>query len=290
MKQALYKETYINKIILHKSLLTNSYSKSLIRFSKKRKLTYVLDNYNSIHTNVSKRKPLKIGYKTKYGLKKNNRSKCYSVLIPSNVIVEYDLSYVFTVLFGLNLIPINTIESPILLNCLLLKPHRYAFKAYCLGILGIISKQKFLGNQNVSLKGKSSKAPKARYLNPAISPFVRLANLIQNVFCIQRIGVYGVRLNLKFKHRKSKYKKKFWLLPKRKPFYCFKASFKTKSLQLNSIPLKFFFKRYSKKYYRKALGGSKRRKRRLSSVKYRYNLSNKKFKKRLLKWKIKNLI
>lgn len=291
MKQALYQESYINKILLTKSLLINNYSKSLIRFSNKQKLAYILDNYNSIHKNLAKRTPARVGYNTKYGLKKNNRSNSYSLVIPSNLIVEYESSYVVTILFGLNLIPISRVGNYNLLNCLLLTPKRSVFKGYCLGVLGIMPKYQFL----VTRFARSTiRYGLKKSVNKGRNTFNILDVLSKALFCIPRLILSGIVLKLKFKQTKFKYKKQFWLLPKRKPFYCFKAKFQVKSTQIYSFNQTLCLKTYAKNQLKKLKRALKRKKRRSKSVKPKkkqvYRAANKTFKKRLIKEANKNFL
>jgi len=287
MKRAFYQEeSYFSSFLVTKSLLLSNYSKSLIRFSPKNR-HYILDNYTNIHGALLKRKALKLGFKTLSVLKQNNRAQCYRLWVPSNINIEFDTSYVLTLLGGLQYFVFHpNLFKVSKLTCILLKPKRSVFKAYCLGVVGTIPKISFLFYHFFSVRADIHLSLKFLNYKTLISSLETLKISKNNFLCVSRLAIYGIKLKLKIVRKKFKYEKKYWLR-KRKYFCRFQSIFKTKPIQAESLPVPLYIKKGSKEQYRKTILGSNRKQRRRAAAKYWYVRSRKTFTKVLRKWRSK---
>lgn len=148
MKKTFYNENYVLNLILKKNLLINYYTKSLIRFSKKRNCKISLDNYTSLYMALlwkTDTQESKISLKTEFQILPSITPQIYKIIIPGLTKMEYDNFYIDSILNGLQSFSIHNKISPFV--GLVLKPFKNGFFSYCLGVIGKFKKMKSFLNQ-----------------------------------------------------------------------------------------------------------------------------------------------
>jgi hypothetical protein len=176
MKKTFYNENYVLNLILKKNLLINYYTKSLIRFSKKRNCKISLDNYTSLYMALlwkTDTQESKISLKTEFQILPSITPQIYKIIIPGLTKIEYDNFYIDSILNGLQSFYIHNKISPFV--GLVLKPFKNGFFSYCLGVIGKFKKMKSFLNQIKIL--------------PINSEF--------KLFCIKRTCFFFIQLKIK---------------------------------------------------------------------------------------------